>query len=147
MSTRFTIVGNYISPYVRKVLVCLEAKGIGYDIDPITPFIGDDRFSALNPLRRIPVLIEGDIAFIKTNEPVLAFRRFNAEDSLVCVYNLSPEPVKVTVRGEAQMRFWQHAERNNDKLVLGPNGFAFLKEAETPLTVDFKGRLKRRPSL
>lgn len=60
MSTRFTIVGNYISPYVRKVLVCLEAKGIGYDIDPITPFIGDDRFSALNPLRRIPVLIEGD---------------------------------------------------------------------------------------
>lgn len=61
MSPRFTVVGNYISPYVRKVLACLELKGLDYDIDPITPFIGDERFSALSPLRRIPVLIEGDL--------------------------------------------------------------------------------------
>lgn len=61
MPHRFTVVGNYISPFVRKVLVCLEAKGLDYDIDPITPFIGDDRFSALSPLRRIPVLIDGKL--------------------------------------------------------------------------------------
>jgi glutathione S-transferase len=61
MSPRFTIIGNYISPYVRKVLVCMELKGLAYDIDPITPFAGDERFSALSPLRRIPVLIEGDL--------------------------------------------------------------------------------------
>lgn len=61
MPPRFTVVGNYISPYVRKVLVCLETKGLAYDIDPITPFVGDDRFSTLNPLRRIPVLIDGDL--------------------------------------------------------------------------------------
>jgi len=61
MSPRFTVVGNYISPYVRKVLACLELKGLDYQIDPITPFIGDERFSALSPLRRIPVLIEGDL--------------------------------------------------------------------------------------
>ncbi|QNK03086.1 glutathione S-transferase family protein [Dyella telluris] len=61
MSPRFTIVGNYISPYVRKVLACMELKGLAYDIDPITPFVGDDRFSELSPLRRIPVLIEGEL--------------------------------------------------------------------------------------
>ena len=55
------IVGNYLSPYVRKVLVCLEAKGLAYEVDPIVPFFGDDRFSKLSPLRRIPVLIDGDL--------------------------------------------------------------------------------------
>ncbi|HEY9130799.1 MAG TPA: glutathione S-transferase family protein [Dyella sp.] len=60
MST-LTIVGNYISPYVRKVLVCLELKGLDYRIDPITPFVGDDRFSACSPLRRVPVLFDGDL--------------------------------------------------------------------------------------
>jgi hypothetical protein len=53
---RLKIIGNYISPYVRKVLVCLELKGIDYEIDPIAPFVGNDQFSQLSPLRRIPVL-------------------------------------------------------------------------------------------
>ena len=55
------VIGNYISPYVRKVLVCLRLKGLAYEIDPIVPFFGDDRFAALSPLRRIPVLIDGDV--------------------------------------------------------------------------------------
>ncbi len=53
-----TIVGNYLSPYVRKVLAALELKGLAYQVDPIVPFFGDDRFTRLSPLRRIPVLIE-----------------------------------------------------------------------------------------
>ena len=52
------IIGSYLSPYVRKVLACLELKGLRYEIDPIVPFMGDDRFTALSPLRRIPVLID-----------------------------------------------------------------------------------------
>ena len=52
------IIGSPISPYVRKVLVCLELKKLDYEIDPIVPFFGDDRFSQLSPLRRIPVLID-----------------------------------------------------------------------------------------
>ena len=61
MAQTLTIIGNYISPYVRKVLVCLELKGIPYRIDPIAPFVGNEDFSRLSPLRRIPVLIEGDL--------------------------------------------------------------------------------------
>jgi glutathione S-transferase len=62
MST-VSIVGSYISPYVRKVLAVLHLKGIAYQIDPIVPFFGNDAFSALSPLRRIPVYSDGKVTF------------------------------------------------------------------------------------
>jgi glutathione S-transferase len=49
------IIGSPISPYVRKVLAACAAKDIEVAIDPVVPFYGDDRFTALSPLRRIPV--------------------------------------------------------------------------------------------
>ena len=55
------IIGSYVSPYVRKVLACLNLKGLDYEIDPITPFYGGDEFDRLSPLRRIPVLVDGDL--------------------------------------------------------------------------------------
>lgn len=58
MSAPVRILGSYLSPYVRKVLVFLDLKGIAYEIDPIIPFFGDDRFTALSPVRRIPVLTD-----------------------------------------------------------------------------------------
>jgi len=56
-----TIVGSYLSPYVRKVLVCLDLKGLAYQIDPIVPYFGNDSFSQISPLRRIPVLIDDQV--------------------------------------------------------------------------------------
>ena len=53
-----TIVGSYVSPFVRKVLACLELKQLEYRIDPIAPFYGDDEYSRLSPLRRVPILID-----------------------------------------------------------------------------------------
>jgi glutathione S-transferase len=58
VSAPVTIIGSYVSPYVRKVLVALDLKGIPYRIDPIIPFFGTDRFTALSPVRRIPVLVD-----------------------------------------------------------------------------------------
>jgi glutathione S-transferase len=55
------VIGGYVSPYVRKVLACLHLKGLDYEIDPITPFFGDAEFERVSPLRRIPVLIDGDV--------------------------------------------------------------------------------------
>jgi glutathione S-transferase len=64
------IIGSFVSPYVRKVLVCMELKGIDYEVDPITPFFGNDEFRRLSPLCRIPVLIDGDL--VLTDSTVIA---------------------------------------------------------------------------
>ena len=66
------IIGSFVSPYVRKVLACLELKGLDYEIDPITPFYGNDEFERLSPLRRIPVLIDGDLVL--------------CDSSVICAY-------------------------------------------------------------
>ena len=58
MSEPVRIVGSYVSPYVRKVLVVLDRKGIPYEIDPIIPFFGNEAFSRLSPIRRIPVFTD-----------------------------------------------------------------------------------------
>jgi len=80
MTQPVQIIGNYASPYVRKVLVCLELKGIAYQLDPIVPFYGDDEFTRLSPLRRVPVLIEGDLVL--------------CDSSVICQYleDRTPEP-------------------------------------------------------
>ncbi len=74
------VVGSYLSPYVRKVLVCLEAKGITYEVDHLVPFFGNDAFSTLSPLRRIPVLVDGDLVL--------------TDSTVICEYldELKPEP-------------------------------------------------------
>jgi len=66
------IVGSYVSPYVRKVLACMALKGVAYEIDPITPFFGNDEFRRLSPLCRIPVLIDGDLVL--------------SDSSVICAY-------------------------------------------------------------
>jgi glutathione S-transferase len=74
------VLGGHLSPYVRKVLVCLDLKGIGYEIDPFVPFYGDERFAKLSPLRRVPVLLDGDVAL--------------ADSSVICEYleDRHPDP-------------------------------------------------------
>ena len=66
------IIGSYVSPYVRKVLACLALKDLIYEIDPITPFYGGEEFDRMSPLRRIPVLVDGDVTL--------------CDSSVICVY-------------------------------------------------------------
>jgi len=89
------IVGSYLSPYVRKVLVCLELKGIAYEVDHLVPFFGNDRFSELSPLRRIPVLVDGDLVL--------------TDSSVICQYleDLQPSPslLPADIRDRARARW------------------------------------------
>jgi glutathione S-transferase len=73
------IIGSYLSPYVRKVLACLDLKGLPYEIDPIVPFMGDDRFTRLSPLRRVPVLVDDRVTL--------------ADSSVICQYLEDRYPV------------------------------------------------------
>lgn len=72
MDRPLTIIGSFVSPYVRKVLACLNLKGLEYEIDPITPFYGNEDFERRSPLRRIPILIDGDFSV--------------SDSSVICAY-------------------------------------------------------------
>ena len=50
----------------------MNLKGLAYEVDPITPFFGNDEFERLSPLRRIPVLIDGDFSI--------------SDSSVICAY-------------------------------------------------------------
>lgn len=67
MSQRFTVLGTPISPYVRKILAILELKGLDFEIDPVVAFFTGEEFSRLNPLRRIPVLIDGGTTIVDSS--------------------------------------------------------------------------------
>ncbi|KAJ3340210.1 Glutathione S-transferase 5 [Gonapodya sp. JEL0774] len=54
------IVGSLLSPYVRKVVYALNLKGIKWEVDMLSPWMGNNAFTKLSPVRRIPVLIHGD---------------------------------------------------------------------------------------
>ena len=72
MAAPLKIIGSFVSPYVRKVLACMNLKGLEYEVDPITPFFGNDEYQRLSPLRRIPVLIDGDFSV--------------SDSSVICAY-------------------------------------------------------------
>jgi alpha-glucosidase len=93
--------------------------------------------------RAHPALVDGDLEFLKANEPVLAFRRSGGGESLVCLYNLSAATVKLRLSGEASMPFAHDAERRKDRLALGPNGYAILAEGESRVHVEFAARPRR----
>lgn len=84
------IIGSYLSPYVRKVLVCLELKGIAYEVDHIVPFFGDDRFTKLSPLRRIPVLVDGDLVL--------------SDSSVICQYLEDKQPAPALLPADIRDR-------------------------------------------
>ncbi len=57
-----TIVGNPVSPYVRKVLAACALKGVAVELDPLVGMMGNDDFGRISPLRRIPVWVEGEVS-------------------------------------------------------------------------------------
>ncbi len=55
-----TVHGHPLSPFVRKVLLALDAKGIEYQNLPVFPGDSSPAFRAISPLGKIPVLQHDD---------------------------------------------------------------------------------------
>ena len=53
--------GVHGSPFVRKVLITLEVKGLEYEMVTQMPFSGDGDYKKLNPLGKVPTLVDGDL--------------------------------------------------------------------------------------
>ena len=87
MTAPVQIIGSYLSPYVRKVLVVLDLKGIAVRDRSDHPVLGRrPLLAALSPLRRIPVLIDDRVTL--------------ADSSVICQYleDRHPEPAALPAR-------------------------------------------------
>ena len=73
--------GGAPSPFVRKVMVACEEKGLSYEDKPLIPFPKTPELMAMNPMGKIPVLEIADGSFI-------------ADSSVICCYleKVHPEP-------------------------------------------------------
>lgn len=54
------LIGQYDSPFVRRVAVALNLYGIAYDHRPWSTFGDADKIAPYNPLRRVPTLVLDD---------------------------------------------------------------------------------------
>ena len=52
----YTVIGAPLSPFVRKVHLTMQLKGLDYDMEPVSPFALPEGYEKINPLKRIPVL-------------------------------------------------------------------------------------------
>ena len=66
------VYGAPLSPFVRKLRLCLLEKGLDYQLEIVTPFAKPDWFHELNPLGRIPAFRDGDFTL--------------ADSSVICQY-------------------------------------------------------------
>jgi alpha-glucosidase len=91
-------------------------------------------------------LVDGDITFFNTAEPVLAFRRSAESGNLLCIFNLSPQVVTATIGdlgADVQPAgLSERAGLKGRRLTLGPNGFAFIPDAAGAARVGFRARRK-----
>jgi glutathione S-transferase len=51
------LIGQYDSPFVRRVGIALHLYGMAYEHRPWSTFSDGDRIAAFNPLRRVPTLV------------------------------------------------------------------------------------------
>jgi glutathione S-transferase len=54
------LIGQYDSPFVRRVAIAMRLYGVGYQHRPWSTFGDGDRIAPFNPLRRVPTLVLDD---------------------------------------------------------------------------------------
>jgi glutathione S-transferase len=67
-----TVFGAPLSPFVRKVRLCLLERGLDYQLEMVMPFTPPEWYLQLNPLGRIPAFKDGELCL--------------ADSSVICQY-------------------------------------------------------------
>lgn len=66
------LIGNGLSPFVRKARVVLAEKGLAYEHDPMIPFGVPEEYKRKHPLGKIPTLLDGD-RVVPDSSAILAY--------------------------------------------------------------------------
>ncbi len=74
----YTVLGSAISPFVRKVMVCLREKNVAFEHEDVNPFAPPEGWRAVSPLGRIPAFRHDD--------------RIVNDSSVICRYIEQCEP-------------------------------------------------------
>jgi glutathione S-transferase len=88
-TTTMTLIGQYDSPFVRRVAIALRRYKIGYEHRPWSVWANADELARVNPLRRVPTLVLEDGTVL-----VESFAILDAIDELV-----GPERALLPARG------------------------------------------------
>ncbi|MCC5451076.1 glutathione S-transferase family protein [Rheinheimera sp. UJ51] len=81
------VYGVPLSPFVRKLRLCLAEKALDYKLEIVLPFESPQWFADFNPLRRIPALKDGDIVL--------------ADSSVICQYLEDKYPDSLPLMGHS----------------------------------------------
>jgi len=98
--------GVHGSPYVRKVFIALDIKDVPYEIVRQMPFSEDAEYLKINPLGKIPSLVDGDLTL--------------CDSKVICQYldDAYPEPRLYPTRpNDWAMALWYEDRR----VVVCPN--------------------------
>lgn len=75
--------GSTISPFVRKVAVFAEEKGIALDLIPTAPGDNSPAFRAISPFGQIPALVDGDFTLADSSAIVTYLEAKHPEPALI----------------------------------------------------------------
>ncbi|HJE29295.1 glutathione S-transferase family protein [Stutzerimonas nitrititolerans] len=81
-----TVFGAPLSPFVRKVRLCLLEKSMEYQLEMVMPFTPPDWYLQLNPLGRIPAFKDADVTL--------------ADSSVICQYLDEAYPDRLPLYGD-----------------------------------------------
>ena len=109
------LIGQYDSPFVRRVAIALRLYGLPFEHKPWSTFGDADKIAPFNPLRRVPTLVlDGGEALI--------------ESAMILDYldeTVGPDKAMIAPRGEARRR---HLRICALAMGLGDKGVSLLYE-------------------
>ncbi len=99
------VYGAILSPFVRKVLVTLELKGVAYEGKHIMPFAVPDGYEKLHPLKKVPALQDDQLTI--------------ADSSVICDYleRRYPEPALYPVDSVDRAKALWYEEYGDSELL------------------------------
>ena len=92
------------SPYARKVLVAAHEMGIAQELEVIhhetSPLLRNDAVFALNPLGKVPVLIDADGTVVFDSDVICEFldRRHDGRQTPPALHDWSPRGIDLSPR-------------------------------------------------
>lgn len=100
------LVGYHGSPFVKKILLVLEHKGLDYQVDELNPFLEKERLYPLNDKWLVPVLIDWDDIISESTDICLYLDKKYPENPVYPIINKDKEKSLEIERWASSQLVW-----------------------------------------